>query len=157
MNASLTNWITLLPTPTPTPTPAPRPSASVTTDRKAPERPAPTRDADKGAENQRGNSRPASGQQDRIRPDVPVKAPVDNVDANGRVFVSDSPPDVFIVFDEANDKVEFWGRGGFGNLSQPMGITSDSSGNIYVADAGDARVVIFDTNGQYKNAIGGKE
>lgn len=80
-----------------------------------------------------------------------------HVDATGRVFVSDSPPDVLIVFDEANDKVEFWGQDGFGNLNQPMGITSDSSGNIYVADAGDARVVIFDTNGQYKNAIGGKE
>jgi len=77
MNASLTNLIPLA-------TARPKPPVSAPTDRKAPEKPSPKPAANKGAENPKSNSRPAAGEKDTPRPEIPAKASGNKSDANRR-------------------------------------------------------------------------
>ena len=42
-------------------------------------------------------------------------------------------------------------------LAQPVGVTTDDQGRIYVTDAAQARVVVYDHDGGYLNAFGGRE
>jgi DNA-binding beta-propeller fold protein YncE len=79
------------------------------------------------------------------------------VDADGRVFVTDSAPEVLVVFDRANEKVGFWGKEGMGKLTSATGITGDSAGRIYVSDGRSQRVVVFNKNGGFELAFGGKD
>ena len=44
---------------------------------------------------------------------------------------------------------------GFGAGSQPRGMITDSSGNLYVADRGSNAVLVFTANGNYLQKIGG--
>lgn len=44
---------------------------------------------------------------------------------------------------------------GVGQMIQPSGLAVDPSGNIYVADTGNSRILLFDRNGRYLRQMGG--
>jgi uncharacterized protein (TIGR03663 family) len=49
----------------------------------------------------------------------------------------------------------FGGTGaGPGQLSEPRGVATDASGNLYVADSKNSRIAVFDGNGVFQRAIG---
>ncbi len=52
--------------------------------------------------------------------------------------------------------LDSWGGAGSGNnnLQNPKGVTVDSSGNVYVADSGNSRVVKYDSSGDFVDLIG---
>jgi DNA-binding beta-propeller fold protein YncE len=62
------------------------------------------------------------------------------------------------VFDlDKKGRTSLWGRGGQGALNKPTGVTSDKQGNIYVSDSLNKRIVVFDKNGNFVRAFGGKD
>lgn len=73
----------------------------------------------------------------------------------GRVFVTDSVQRFVNVFDIPGRRFYRIGDGGPGELSKPMGLDVDRSGNVYVADAAARAIVVFDKNGKYLRKIGG--
>ncbi|KNZ68552.1 NHL repeat containing protein [Thermincola ferriacetica] len=46
---------------------------------------------------------------------------------------------------------------GRGQLKYPHGMAVDKAGNLYVADSGNNRIVVFNKNGRYLKTIGGKD
>ena len=50
----------------------------------------------------------------------------------------------------------FGGAGGDGQLNQPTGAAVDAQGNVYVADALNHRIAVFDSKGAFVRAIGSK-
>lgn len=73
-----------------------------------------------------------------------------------RVLVSDTGIGKVIVFDIKNAKFFHIGMTGKGILSKPIGIATDAGGNIYVTDTDQDRVIVFDKEGKFFNAIGEK-
>lgn len=69
------------------------------------------------------------------------------------VYVMDGVNNRVVVFDrEGNLSFTFGGKGsGNGLFNAPLGITTDSQGNVYVADSGNRRVQIFTSSGQFKS------
>ncbi len=69
-----------------------------------------------------------------------------------------SAADLATVSDPANIPVANGFKGGDGSgpgqFSRPRGITLDQSGNVYVADTGNARVQKFDSSGTYISSFG---
>jgi sugar lactone lactonase YvrE len=70
--------------------------------------------------------------------------PADVTVANGLVYVADAADHVN-VFTTGGDSVTQWA--GVEDLNGPLAITSDCAGNLYVADARNNRIVVFDPNG----------
>jgi len=62
-------------------------------------------------------------------------------------------------FNRDGNFVKSWGQTGSaqGQFNGVRGIASDASGNIYVADAGNQRIQVFDGEGNFKSAITGIE
>lgn len=67
----------------------------------------------------------------------------------GTVYVTDSAKHRVLAFRTDGAYLGSWGtRGsGAGQLNQPSGISHDSAGDLYVADAGNDRIVKFDVGG----------
>ena len=88
----------------------------------------------------------------RVRPDSPATAellygPRDiALDAQGRVFVTDTGNKRIMVYDQDGNYLDQWGSEGMlpGSFSEPVGIDVDSEGNIYVADTWNQRIQVFD-------------
>jgi DNA-binding beta-propeller fold protein YncE len=59
-------------------------------------------------------------------------------------------------FTKEGNFVKTWGQTGSaqGQFNQIRGIASDAAGNIYVADAGNKRIQVFDGDGTFKSQIG---
>ena len=69
------------------------------------------------------------------------------------IYVVDGVNNRVVVFDQEG-KVSFtFGSKGSGNglLNAPLGITTDSQGNVYVADSGNRRIQIFSPRGQFRS------
>jgi DNA-binding beta-propeller fold protein YncE len=69
----------------------------------------------------------------------------------GDVFISDGYGNRRVVhFDKQGRFVKAWGEEGTdpGQFALPHAIAADSQGSIYVADRNNARIQVFDTNGQ---------
>jgi NHL repeat len=98
-------------------------------------------------------------------------------DASGNVYVADSQNHRIQKFDAAGNFQRAWGKnvngagvfgicttaascqagtGGTlgGEMNVPVDITTDASGNVYVADAGNQRIQKFDTSGNWQRAWG---
>jgi DNA-binding beta-propeller fold protein YncE len=73
-----------------------------------------------------------------------------------RVLVSDTGIGKVVVFDVKNAKFFHVGMSGKGILSKPIGLATDAGGNIYVSDTDQDRIIVFDKDGKYLNAIGEK-
>ena len=78
-------------------------------------------------------------------------------DLSGNIYVADTNNNRIQKFDNDGNFVTKWGSNGGdgstgtgnGEFDNPRGITTDSSGNVYVADMGNGRVQKFDSSGTY--------
>ena len=78
-------------------------------------------------------------------------------DRAGNVFVADGygANNRIAKFTKDGNFVKSWGRTGSepGQFSGIRGIASDAQGNLYVADAGNKRIQVFDGDGTFKSQI----
>lgn len=73
-------------------------------------------------------------------------------DPAGRLFVADSAAGLIHVFD---DKGDYLGTLGDNDLARPVGLAVDpASGNLYIADVGDHRVVVLSQQDTLVTTIG---
>jgi DNA-binding beta-propeller fold protein YncE len=77
-------------------------------------------------------------------------------DPAGDIFISDGYINTRVAkFDKNGDWVKSWGTPGKepGQFNTPHSIASDAKGNVYVADRGNARIQVFDSNGTFLREI----
>lgn len=74
----------------------------------------------------------------------------------GEITVSDYDNSRLIKMDNFNRFSRYIGDFGYGRgaLLNPLGIAGDGAGRMYVADAGDGRIAVYDDYGNYLNQIG---
>ncbi len=74
----------------------------------------------------------------------------------GEITVSDYDNSRLIKMDNFNRFSRYIGDFGYGrgSLRNPLGIAGDAEGRMYVADAGDARIAVYDDYGNYLYQIG---
>jgi hypothetical protein len=80
---------------------------------------------------------------------VPPMSP----DAAGNIYVSDGYGNSRIAkFDKNGKFIKSWDNGAFapGQFNTPRGIAVDAQGNVYVADSGNRRIQVFDSEGTFK-------
>jgi len=75
----------------------------------------------------------------------------------GRIFVSDSAERNVKVFDVPQGKFFTIGENEPGQLVKPLGLDVDKAGRLYVADATQKMIFIYDRDGKFLRKIGGKE
>ncbi len=79
-------------------------------------------------------------------------------DRAGNVYIADGfgANSRIAKFNKDGDFIKTWGHTGSGpgQFNQIRGIASDAAGNIYVADAGNKRIQVFDGEGTFKSQIG---
>lgn len=76
----------------------------------------------------------------------------------GKIYVSDSVSNGVVVFDIPAQKASIAGDvEGDGQIGKPLGIDVDDLGNLYVADARQKAILIFDPQGKFRNKIAGKD
>lgn len=74
----------------------------------------------------------------------------------GKVFVSDSVGRAVRVFDIPSKRYYRIGDDeGEGRIVKPLGIDLDGAGNLYVADATQKRILVFDNDGKFLRRFGG--
>jgi sugar lactone lactonase YvrE len=74
----------------------------------------------------------------------------------GELYITDTWNDLIIQTDNFyifKSKIGSF-EAGEGKLTDPLGLTTDSRGNLYVADSGNRRVVLFDPFGNFIRSIG---
>ena len=80
-------------------------------------------------------------------------------DREGNVYIADGmgTNNRIAKFNRDGNWVAGWGQTGSGpgQFNKIMGIVTDSAGNLYVADAGNRRIQVFDGNGTVKSQITG--
>ena len=71
------------------------------------------------------------------------------------IYVLDGVNNRVVVFDEQGTfSFSFGGKGsGEGLFNAPIGLTTDSKGNVYVADTGNRRVQVFSPRGTFKSLV----
>ncbi len=78
-------------------------------------------------------------------------------DRAGNIYVADGfgTNNRVAKFDKNGDFLKTWGKtgSGQGQFKGIRGIASDATGNIYVADAGNNRIQVFDGEGTFKSQI----
>lgn len=75
----------------------------------------------------------------------------------GRVFVSDTVKRVVNVFDAPEGKFFEIGGKSPGELRKPMGLDVDSQGNLYVLDASNKSINVYNRDGVYQRSFGQPE
>jgi len=76
--------------------------------------------------------------------------------AAGDIFISDGYVNARVAkFDKNGDWVKSFGTPGSGpgQLNTPHSIATDAQGNVYVANRGNVRIEVFDSDGTYKRQI----
>lgn len=91
------------------------------------------------------------------RQGVGFSKPYDAVACGGTVYVSDSVSRVVYGLDFRENKFLEIGVEEPGSLRKPLGLAVDAACNLYVADFTNARVVVYDAEGEYLDALGGKQ
>jgi DNA-binding beta-propeller fold protein YncE len=96
---------------------------------------------------------------------TPPRAPVDGQfrqptdvtwNAQGDIFISDGYINSRVAkYDKNGDWVKSWGEPGTGpgQFNTPHSIAADAKGNIYVADRGNGRIQVFDSDGTFEREI----
>jgi hypothetical protein len=77
-------------------------------------------------------------------------------DAQGNIFVADGRGNARVAkFSKDGVFVKSWGQRGTaaGQFASVDSIAVDAQGNVYAADAGNARIQVFDNNGTFKSEI----
>ncbi|HVV46742.1 MAG TPA: peptidyl-alpha-hydroxyglycine alpha-amidating lyase family protein, partial [Bryobacteraceae bacterium] len=78
-------------------------------------------------------------------------------DGAGNIYVADGYGNARVAkFDKNGKFIRSWGQKGTaeGQFNSVRGIAIDASGNVYVADAGNKRIQVFDGDGTFKSQIG---
>jgi len=78
-------------------------------------------------------------------------------DVAGNIYVADGLGNARVAkFDKNGKFIKSWGSRGTaaGQFNSIRGIAIDAKGNVYVADAGNKRIQVFDGDGTYKTEIG---
>ena len=73
-------------------------------------------------------------------------------DSKGNIFISDGYINARVAkLDKNGDWVKSWGEHGNkpGEFNTPHAIAVDANDNVYVADRGNSRIQVFDTDGKY--------
>lgn len=84
------------------------------------------------------------------QPDLPLRTPDSlTVDPAGRVWITDRGTRSVHMYDTARRKFRVLKGNGITEFQCPAGIGSDSMGQIYVADACQTRVYVFDEKGRF--------
>lgn len=76
---------------------------------------------------------------------------------NGILYVGDTQNRRVLVFDARGNRYFEIGTKGPGALAKPLGMAIDKKGNLYVVDGTAKRVVIYDQEGKFIGAVGGRE
>lgn len=93
------------------------------------------------------------GERDRISA---VTRPWDVlVTPDSKIYVSNGTSSGILVFDPVEKSSEIFMGKGRGVIRKAMGMASDASGHIYVADPSSRRVVVLDAEGEFVRAYGG--
>lgn len=74
---------------------------------------------------------------------------------NNTVYVTDTILGRLLVFDKPGKSFRLIGNEGAGRLDKPIGVAVDLKGGIYVTDAHQSRVIVYDSKGHYQTAMGG--
>lgn len=82
--------------------------------------------------------------------------PFDVVARKGRIYVGDTVRRSVLLFDLANHRFTQIGQEEPGRLYLPLGMALDADGRLYVVDGTAKRVMIYDPDGRFLRAIGGK-
>src|SRR3954468_1182974 len=105
-----------------------------------------------GGEGGRGGGAPGAG-----APQDVFNRPTDVAwDAQGNIFVADGRGNARVAkFSKDGVFVKSWGQRGTaaGQFAGVDSIAVDAQGNVYAADAGNARIQVFDNNGTFKTEI----
>ncbi len=75
----------------------------------------------------------------------------------GSIYVTDTEDRVVYVFDVPLRKFYSFGYRPEGGLRKPLGIALDGKMNVYVADASERRIMVYDRLGLFQRAIGSRE
>jgi len=78
--------------------------------------------------------------------------------SDGEVYVADGYGNARVgKYDKMGHYIKAWGQRGSaeGQFNQAAGIQVDASNNVYVADAGNKRIQVFDKDGTYRSSITG--
>lgn len=75
----------------------------------------------------------------------------------GRIYVADITARVIVVFDMPRHKVFRMGVREPGNLAKPSGLALDNEMNVYVADATNRKIYVYDALGLFQRTVGGPE
>jgi DNA-binding beta-propeller fold protein YncE len=97
----------------------------------------------------RGGGLPGAGAQSDV-----FQRPADVAwDSAGNIYVADGYGNARVAkFDKNGKFIKSWGSRGTepGQFSTVHGIVIDAQGNVYVADSGNKRIQVFDTDGTFK-------
>lgn len=86
----------------------------------------------------------------------PLNKPYSIAVHKGKIFVSDTVGRKVRVFDVPAQAYYSIGEDdGDGRIAKPLGIDVDGAGNLYVADATQKQILIFDNKGKFLRKIGG--
>ena len=86
-----------------------------------------------------------------------LSKPYDVTACGGRVYISDTVRRQVAVFDFNNRSYSVIGQKEPGILRKPLGLDSDKDCNLYVADITQNSVMVYDSKGQFIQAIGSSE
>lgn len=75
----------------------------------------------------------------------------------GRIFVSDSAARKIHVFDKSANKYLEIGLDTPGRLVKPMGLETDLEGNLYVMDATQEKVIVYNRDGEFLREFGNSD
>ncbi len=93
----------------------------------------------------------------RRRASVTLMKPFDVAARGGKIIVSDTVARLVYLFDIPRRQLFTFGTRGEGALTKPLGVDIDNDLNLYVADATDRRVCVYDPNGHHRRCIGGAD
>lgn len=74
---------------------------------------------------------------------------------NNTVYATDTILGRLLVFNKTEKSFSLFGNKGAGRLDKPIGVAVDIEGRVYVTDAHQSRVIVYDDKGNYLLAMGG--
>lgn len=90
-----------------------------------------------------------------VEQDVSLIKPYGVAAFGGTVYVTDTIFGRLLVFNKEEKTFRVFGGKGAGRLNKPIDVAVDRQGRVYVSDAHQSRVIVYDRDGNYQLAMGG--